>query len=807
MACRPLNPFLRRAEERRRGRGRRLGLCALGAGLAAGALAAEPPPAPAADLAWRLASAGAMALMLDVQLNGQPRGLASFQWREGALWALPQALIELGFRASAVSADLQRVEALPGVTVNYDAARQQVHLTAPLELLALQTTVIDTQVQQARTASASPGVLLNYDLFATRGRAGATSLSAFTELRAFSGQSVFSSTGLTRRQRSSSAEPWLDESVRLDSTLSYSLPDSMVTVRVGDTLTGALPWSRATRIGGIQVARNFGLQPYRATAPLPSFIGSATLPSDVELFINGVRHYSGRVPPGPFELQTLPTINAAGTAQVVLTDALGRATTLDFSLYEQGRLLAPGLSDWSAELGWVRKNYGLRSFDYASDVSVSGVWRRGISDALTVEAHGEATRGLALAGAGAVWQLGTFGLVSGAVSRSAHDAGQGTQWQGAYTWRQGVWSLGLSASRTQGDYRDVAALSGSAPPRGVGRASVGFSAREWGSFSLSYLYLRPQGEAAARYASLNWFRSLGRSTSLSVGFNQNLDRRQDRSLFLNLSWSWDGATSLSAGVQRDGARTSATASAQSAPPTEGGWGWRVAGRAGDGGSTSGGQGELSYLARQGRVQAGFSDMGGGSRYGWLGGSGAVVLMGGGELLAARRIDDAFALVSTGDVAGVPVKLENRPMGQTDARGLLLVVPVNAYQNNRLAIDPMQLPADMRIDRTEALVTPTDRAGVQVRFAIAPLRAASVRLVDAQGEPLPLGSHVSANGDGGAAARVGHDGLVYLDNLQESNMLDVRTPQGTCRLALRWQRGEGGALPQLGPLRCVPQGAP
>ena len=53
----------------------------------------------------------------------------------------------------------------------------------------------------------------------------------------------------------------------------------------------------------------------------------------------------------------------------------------------------------------------------------------------------------------------------------------------------------------------------------------------------------------------------------------------------------------------------------------------------------------------------------------------------------------------------------------------------------------RLPADMRIDRTEALVTPTDRAGVQVRFAIAPLRAASVRLVDAQGEPLPLGSHV------------------------------------------------------------------
>ena len=743
-----------------------------------------------------------MELMLDVQLNGQPRGLARFQWREGALWAMPQALAELGFRLPAGLAGAQRLDALPGVTVDYDAARQWVRLTAPLELLDLKTTVIDTEARPARSASASPGALLNYDLFATRGRDGAASLSAFTELRAFSGNAVFSSTALTQYQRGSSAQPWTDDTVRLDSTLSYSLPDDMVTVRLGDTLTGALPWSRATRIGGIQIARNFGLQPYRATAPLPSFIGSATLPSDVELFINGVRQYSGQVPPGPFQLNALPSINASGTAQVVLTDALGRATTLDFSLYEQGRLLAPGLSDWSVDLGWVRRNYGLRSFDYASDPSVSGVWRRGLTDSLTVEAHGEATRGLALAGAGAVWQMGAFGLLSGAVSRSTHRAGSGTQWYGAYTWRQGAFSLGLSGSRTQGDYRDVASLEGTPPPRGVGRASIGYSAGALGSFSLSYLYLRPVDQAATRYASLSWFRSLGRSTSLSAGFNQNLDRRSERSLFVNLTWSWDSAQSFSVGMQRDGGRTSATASAQSATPTEGGWGWRVAGRAGEPGTSTGGQAEVDYLGRYGRVQAGLSDFGGGSRYGYLGASGAVVLMGGGGVFASRRIDDAFAVVSTDGVPGVPVKLENRPVGQTDSQGLLLVVPVNAYQDNKLAIDPMHLPSDVRIDRTEALATPTDRAGVRVRFGITPVRAASVRLVDGQGRPLPLGSSVTVEGASRPPARVGYDGLVYLEDLQESNMLDVQAPQGRCRVPLAWQRGPAGAVPQIGPLRCV-----
>ena len=37
--------------------------------------------------------------------------------------------------------------------------------------------------------------------------------------------------------------------------------------------------------------------------------------------------------------------------------------------------------------------------------------------------------------------------------------------------------------------------------------------------------------------------------------------------------------------------------------------------------------------------------------------------------------------------------------------MLLVTPLNAYQNNQLGIDPMSLPADVRIDRVNAIATP------------------------------------------------------------------------------------------------------
>lgn len=779
-------------------------LLAMSLGLAASAVAESPAPvlnSPTIPISSRNQGAvnAGMDLFLEVSLNGMARGLHPFQERAGELWASAQVLTQLGFVLPQGATADQRLGVLPGVVVSYDPQRQFLGITAPLAMLSLPTTVIGAPgMAEQQAASSSMGLLLNYDLYGTQSKS--SSLNAFTELRVFSGESVFSSTELFSHASGQTGELQQAKAVRLDSAWSQSFPDRMLTLRVGDTFTGALPWSRATRIGGIQLARNFGLQPYRQTAPLPSFIGSATLPSEVELFINGIRQYSGQVPAGPFQLNALPSVNSSGTAQVVLTDALGRATTLGFSLYDSGRLLAPGLTDWSVDLGVVRQNYGLRSFDYGSEPVLSGTWRRGMSDRFTLEAHAEAMRGLTLVGLGGVQQLGRAGLVSGSVARSEHRAGSGTQASLGWSWIQDRFNAGLSGTRTQGDYRDVAAQYGAAPAKGSARASIGYNTAGLGSFNLSYFYLRPVNEAATRYASLNWFRSLNKSVSLSVGVNQNLVNRGDRSVFVGLTWLLDTRTNVGASVQHDAlGGTTGILSAQQSAPSEGGWGWRAAARAG--GSNAGGQAEINYLGRYGSVQAGVSDFGNGSRYGYAGASGSLVMMGG-RGFAARRIDSAFAVVDTDGVADVPVRLENRLIGQTDGRGLLLVVPVNAYQANRLDIDPMGLPADVRIERAEASFTPSDRAGSRVRFGITPVRAASVVLVDGKGAPLPLGARVRVNRQDGEGAVVGYDGMVYLDALNEDNELSVQTPSGTCGARFTWSRQPAGVM-QVGPLACLP----
>jgi outer membrane usher protein len=177
------------------------------------------------------------------------------------------------------------------------------------------------------------------------------------------------------------------------------------------------------------------------------------------------------------------------------------------------------------------------------------------------------------------------------------------------------------------------------------------------------------------------------------------------------------------------------------------------------------------------------------------------MMGGG-LFAARQINNGFAVVSTDGIADVPVLLQNSPIGTTNKRGLLLVTPLNAYQENKIAIDPMDLPADLRIDKVNIKATPTDRAGVLVSFGIKTVRSASVILTDSDNQPLPLGSQVQllTNKDAPSAI-VGFDGEVYLDTLDEHNILTVMTPSNdSCTVSFDYHK-QGADIPLIGPLIC------
>ena len=596
--------------------------------------------------------------------------------------------------------------------------------------------------------------------------------------------------------------------IRLDTSYSLSYPDSMVSLRIGDTLTSSQPWSRATRIGGIQLARNFALQPYRITSPTPALMGTSALPSDIALFINGVQQYQGKLPAGPFTLNTPTGITGTGAAQVVLTDSFGRTSTLQYDFYGATALLAKGLSDWSGELGVVRKNYGATSFDYGSDLVASGSWSYGYSDQLTLQAHGELTNGLVNLGSGAAWQIGQLGVVSGAVAASQSDSQTGYLWQLGHYWSGQQFFVNTQATRASANFRDAASFYDAQRQKSSGRALAGYTHPTWGSLSGGLVYLQNFGQEAQRYATMGWSRPVGKQAYINVSLNHNLDDRRKSTAQVMFNWFLDGGINTGASVSKQNGETSYTAYANQSRPSEGGWGWSTIAQ---GGATQSAQARVDYLARQFEANAIVANNGGNTSAA-IGASGALIGMGG-HVFASRRIYDGFAVVSTNGVAQVPIKRENNVIGRTNDDGVMLVTQLGAYRNNKLSIDPLALPAQLRVPAPDQQIVPTDRAGTMVVFDIQHIHSASVILVDAQGTPLPVGSTALVRAaptpsgpmppKAGNVSVVGFDGATYFEQLEPRSTLEVRTPDGQlCQAVVAYPEVAPSSVPVIGPIACL-----
>lgn len=729
-------------------------------------------------------------LYLEVSIAGQPTGavIPVRQHGGGKLVAEVQSLREAGLDTARLGIDARReveLDAVPGLRFAFDPARQSLDLN--LEDRLRERTVLRARRSRAVEAgSVSPGAVLNYDL---HGRFGdQRGLSALHEARWFGAQGVLSSSGhvsLRGPER---------RYLRYDTSWTRSNPVTLSTLQVGDFVTASLNWSRSYRMAGVEWRNNFELRPDLPTFPMAAIEGSAVVPSNVSLYVNGVQQMTREVQGGPFVVDGVTGLNGAGQATVVTRDALGRAVSRTVPLYVDTRLLARGLTDFALSAGVLRRDYGLASFRYAGTPSAVASVRHGVTDSLTLEGHLEAGRSLANAGVGGLLRLGMAGVVSGAVSASGGRR-RGMQAQLGYQYIAQRVAVDLQSTRASSAYGDLGSLENQAVSRAADRASLAWSQPWLGSLSTSYIRYELPQQGSTRLASLAWSRSLGSGAYLSLSAWHDLDRPSARGLMASLSIALGSriSGSLSGGRQNGAAARVATMSR--APDFEGGFGWAL--QSGAAGSQRFDQAQLQYLGAKGMVNAS-AQRAAGMTTTSAGLSGALVAMNG-TVLAARQVGGAFALVSTG-LPGVPVLQENRPIGQTDAGGHILLPNLIPYSSNLVSIDSAGLPADMRVRSSSMRVAPQALAGVLARFPLERYRAATVIVHDAQGQPIAPGTPVTVIGSGSSTV-AGYDGVVFIDAVAVRTRLRVGAGAASCELA--FETSDSDSLPTIGPLRCQP----
>lgn len=775
------------------------------------------------------ASAADEPLLLDVLINGRAIGkIGEFVVRDGVVLARREELESLGIAmpvqapTSSPSSDLVQLTGTPGLTSRLDGATQTIFITASDERLAPTLLGRRDDREDAGVVESGTGATLDYDVFGTSAgrRAFADGL---IDLRVFSPRGVASTAMIVRagdRGRGGDST----HAVRLDTTYTVSDVARLRRVRFGDFITGALDWTRPVRMAGAQIVRDFGLRPDLVTFPVPSVGGSVAVPSSIDVLVNGTEQFGGEVPAGPFQLQNLPVVNGAGTVSTRITNALGDQVTTDLPFYASVALLSSGLQAYSAQVGVVRRYWGLRSNDYGR-LAATGSYRRGLTSRLTIEATAEATDGLVMGGAGMVLNVADLAVINVAGAASTSRGALGGQIAAGIQHVGPVFTLAMSSILAAGDFQDVAATQGDAVPRRQLRANAGLSLSRFGTLGMAFaaldrtlnrkvadvtsssrprsvdpLSLAPGAFLPVEHARLlsGSYSTQWRLVSLQLTGFRDFARRNARGLVLSATMPLGrrDAASIATSTGPQGSRVQVQANR--APMAIGDWGYQVAGQSGAGGN---GFGQVEYRSGVAQFSAGIERTAGHSS-GRVGARGSISVLGGG-LFLSNTIPDSFAVVDTG-APNIGVMIENRPVGRTDARGRLLVPDLRSFDANHLSIDPLDAPLDTRLGTVAKVVRPFDRSGVVVRFPLAPSRGALVRLIDETGRFLPLGSTAKLLSTG-EVAPVGYDGVAYLEGLENANLLVVERPDGgrcTVRFAFR---ADGEPVPTIGPLSCLEDG--
>lgn len=748
-------------------------------------------------------------LLLDVRINSQLLAdvVRVEQWPDGALLLPAQAWAEarlapLGLaRALSDGTLAYALDAVPGATYSINRQRLSLDISAPTTAFIGSTLGLQGALA-APPPRPQPGVMLNYDLsVAHSGSGGPLTRGALLEAVAFSrfGNLVSSALVLDDGARRSAT--------RLDTFWRYDLPQRLETLVVGDAVGVGGGWSRSAHYGGVRWGRDFGMRPGFVTLPQLTLSGEAALPSTVEVLVNNVRRLSQPVPPGPFELNNVPIVTGAGEINLVVRDLLGRETVVRQSYYASPRLLAPGLSDFSFEAGWLRTGYG-ESSSYGDGFGAA-TWRQGLSRSLTGEARLELqarrrAAGVELAGLLGDWAVGRVVLAASSggtqglaehgqllqlgIERSTPAGGGALQYEHA---SQGFAPFG----------EVIGAMAVAQRARSRWLASLGGAV--WGSVSggLSYVSQTRWDGDRVKTASLSLSLPLWQRASLSLSLNKRLDGDRAWRAGLSLSLPLDSGISTSARVETaSGSRATGAVSASSNPPAGPGLGWRVEGSTQQSQRARGG---VLYNTSQAEFAADVVSDATGQLAVRVGARGTLGLLAGLPFASRAVGQGSFAVVDAGGLAGVPVMRSHQVVAVTDSRGLAFVPGLLAWQQNQIEIDPVDLPLDVEVGNLMQQLTPYPGSGSVVKFAVRRTRQALVVLHQPDGTPVPVGTQVRLLPDG-PEFMVGRRGEAWLTDLAaERQRLQVRWPGGGCELELMVPAAADGATPgKIRPLACT-----
>lgn len=732
---------------------------------------------------------------LATRINGQQFGKPSrlLRAKDGQLYALAEDFRRWRLQLPSHSLDYLGNAyypiAAPDLKYHVDESTQELIIEASPR--AFPTTNVSKPQASALTAPSAPGAFLNYDLYARTGH-DIDQTSGLLELGAFSRWGVGTNTVLEQLTNGHFSQ------TRLETTWTVNQLRRMASWRLGDTINQPGLWGGAIRFGGVQWSTNFALQPNFISFPLPGLRGQASLPSTIDLYINNVLAMSRDVPPGPFTISGLPVTVGQGEIRLVQRDILGRQQVISAPYYASAALLRQGLQDFSYELGFIRKDFGIASAHYGP-LFTAATLRRGFTNQLTGEGHVELQLDQQSLGLGASYMQPRIGVITTALAGSQSQSDWGYLALLQLDRQMPRLSYGARLQMAGRQFTRLGLIPGQSLARRQAAAYLGVSPG-YGSLTVSYTNQDQWGGGESNIFSVNYGFQVSKGYVLNLSLVDIAGADSNRFIGVTLTHAIDQRTALLADIASRQEATTSSLQIQRSLPLGEGVGYHALVGTGDqdhievGAALKNAVGVYSIDAARFHSHNSFQ----------LSASGGLGLFAG-EAFWARRIDGSFAVVDVGGYPDVGVYQNNQLIAHTDANGRALISGLLPYQDNEIRIDPADIPLDAHIDTLTVDAMPLYRSGVLIDFPVKSVKGALISIVLEDGSPLPAGAVVRFAGDR-ESFPVGYHGQVYMtglavqDRRPVGNHLQATWHGKTCDLEVTMPKTQD-PLPHLGPFVC------
>ncbi|HFG6725867.1 TPA: fimbria/pilus outer membrane usher protein [Salmonella enterica subsp. enterica] len=709
------------------------------------------------------------------------------------------------------------ISAIPHAGYDFQFENQQLMLSIPQ--IAVEKKDNDI-APQALWDDGIPAVLLNYSANTSRAEstypgADGHSDSSFVQLNPGLNLGPWRLRNQTNWQKQgNSPEQWQTVYTYAECGLN-SIKSRLV---LGDRYTPGDVFDSVPFRGGM-LGSDDSMVPFSQRAFSPVVRGIARTRARIEVRQNGYVVYSATVAPGPFALTDLMTSGSSGgDLQVTVREADGSTQVFIVPYQTPAIALKEGYLEYNV-MGGV-----YRPADSASDISIGQVTAMyGLPWNLTVYGGLQGADVFQAMTAGLGVSMGDWGALSldgtFAQYKNRHDSDEsGGSWRLRYS--KDIIPTNTTVAMTRYQYASpyYATLSEALDVRSHNDAGdaafdserqksssnvvLGQSLGRWGYLSLNdtwNTYWNNDEHSNSLGASYGFTLWHGISMNLNWSENQlisdNNEHRTDRivSLWLNVPLSSWMPGDSQANATYSLASSSDSHTTQSLGLSGDAFGQRLHwdvhqqhNSASQGGDADNSMMQLSWYGTYGQLGGYYGYSAHQRQMGTSVDGGLVIHRHG--VTAGQTLGDTVVLINTPGASGLAVEA-GRGI-KTDYLGYAAQSWVTPYHENTVSIDSLSQNDDVDITQTDEKVVPTRGAVVLVKFNTRVGGRALMNITQAGGQPVPFGSLVTLDEQGGSAGIVGQGGEVYLTGLPDTGHLVAHWAGHQCHIGYRLPETRG-----------------